>query len=328
MKAQDPRLTQILRPVEEDLRGVRRRLMSCLRDPFARRAVYLITAGGKLLRPSLVLLAGRSGAHEQQRTQLIELAAATELIHTATLIHDDIIDGALVRRRRPTFHQRFGTERAVLTGDYLYATAFSLMAGLRDPYVTRFMAEVCRQMSRGELLEVESRYDLEVTDADYLRTIRDKTASLMEACCHLGAHVAGAAVSTVARVATFGLNFGMAFQIVDDCLDLEGEERIVGKTLRSDLDKGSLSLPVIYLGALLPAGERRALFAPLRGRRPTRDFLSRVARAAVESGALAQAREIAWAFLDEATAVLAEQDGVGLVETFRELASYARDRAQ
>ena len=317
-------MKQILRPVDRDLAHVTERVLASLQHPVARQAVYLITAGGKRLRPALVLLAGRSGRYKARQQALIELATAVELIHTATLIHDDIIDGSALRRRQPTFHHRFGTERAVLMGDYLYSLAFSILAKLHEAYVTTFMADICQQMSCGEFLEVESRFDVDATEAQYLQVVRDKTASLIAACCHLGASVAGAKPDTVERLSQFGWNFGMAFQIMDDCLDLMGQEQTVGKTLRSDLDKGSLSLPVIYLAGALPIGRREALFAPLRRHQsPDRLALARIARAARRVGAITQALHTAGRFVRRATDVVAERDGVVLADTYQRLARYA-----
>lgn len=321
-------LKQILRPLDRDLQLVTERVLECLQHSVAQRAVYLITAGGKRLRPALVLLAGRSGGYRSRHRALIDLAAATELIHTATLIHDDIIDQSVLRRQQPTFHQRFGTERAVLMGDYLYATAFSLLAGLHDPYVTTYMAGVCQQMSRGEFLEVDSRHHVELTEANYLEIIRDKTASLIAACCHLGAFVTGTRPPTVNRVSEFGWKFGMAFQIMDDCLDLIGDERTVGKTVRSDLDKGSLSLPVIYLAQTLSTRERKALFAPLRTQTPNRAVLARIAQVARESGAITQALRRAEGFVQEASEVISVRDGVVMAETYRQLVRYATERVR
>ncbi len=324
----DATLQQILRPVDRDLERVTDRLLACLKPPIARRVVYLITAGGKRLRPALVLLAGRSGEHRAHHDALIDLAVAVELIHTATLIHDDIIDRSLMRRQQPTFHTRFGTERAVLMGDYLYATAFAILAQLDEPQVTTFMAEVCQQMSRGEFLEVERRFSVGITEAQYLEIVRDKTASLISACCYLGASLTGAKPQTVKRLSEFGWNFGMAFQIMDDCLDLIGEERQVGKTLRSDLDKGSLSLPVIYLARTLPKSQRAEFFAPLRRRAFDHTFLTRVAKAAARSGAIQQAFHTAKTFVQQATAAVAIQDGIVWASAYEQLARYAINRMQ
>lgn len=328
MSAAHAALQQILHPLDRDLERVTQRVLDALQHPVARQAVYLITAGGKRLRPALVLLAGRSGGRlKTRRDALIDLAAAVELIHTATLIHDDIIDGSVLRRKQPSFHARFGTERAVLMGDYLYALAFSVLAQLEESYVTTFMATICQQMSCGEFLEVESRFNVDVTEAQYLQVVREKTASLIAACCHLGAYVAGANAQTVERLSQFGWNFGTAFQIVDDCLDLIGQQRIVGKTLRCDLEKGSPSLPVIYLAQTVSAQTRQRLFAPWRrNTAPGRLALSRVAAAARRSGAVTQALRTAEQFLRQATEAIAERDGVVLAGTYHRLARYAMER--
>ena len=138
-------LDRALAPVKAELRAVTDRMSTLLTEPVARNVVYLVAAGGKRLRPALVLLAGASGK-TKDRDALIDTATAVELIHTATLIHDDMIDQSPRRRSQPSFHQRWGTERAVLMGDYLYATAFTLLARLREPRVMRVMEDVCPQL--------------------------------------------------------------------------------------------------------------------------------------------------------------------------------------
>ena len=157
-------LEEALAPVQAELQAVTDRMLEQLDEPVARKVVYLVTAGGKRLRPALVLLTGLSGGTDN-RDALIDAATAVELIHTATLIHDDIIDQSPKRRSQPSFHQRWGTERAVLMGDYLYATAFTLLARLSEPRVMRALADVCQQLSRGELREVEARYQQDLTEA-------------------------------------------------------------------------------------------------------------------------------------------------------------------
>jgi octaprenyl-diphosphate synthase len=323
---------------------VTRRIVAQLADPVARKVVYLITAGGKRLRPALVLLAGASG-RAANRAALIDTAAAVELIHTATLIHDDIIDESPLRRSQPTFHHRWGTERAVLMGDYLYASAFTLLARLPTPYVMRVMADVCRQLCRGELREVEARYRLDLTEQEYLDIIRDKTASLIGGCTHSGAYLGGCAPSTVEQLTTFGMNVGLAFQIIDDCLDLTGDVRDVGKSLLADLDKGTLSLPMIYLTQRLSTRERARLFAPLRAstaasrtgrgrfrasRRGASIFdaqsLAKIARAAQATGAIDQAQRRAERFIRAATDVLARVPMNGLASAYHSLAAYTITR--
>ena len=325
--SQGPRvlLEQALAPVNDELRAVTERMLAQLTDPIIRRVVYLIVAGGKRLRPALVLLAGASGP-APTRQALIDTAAAVELIHTATLIHDDIIDQSPLRRSQPTFHARWGTERAVLMGDYLYATAFTFLAKLEEPYVMRVMADVCRQLSRGELREVEARYRLDLREPEYLAIITDKTASLVGGCCQSGAYLGGYSPELIERLMVFGINFGLAFQIIDDCLDLIGDQRQLGKSIHTDLDKGALSLPVIYLTQTLTARERNWLFAPLRTHATDPAFLARVAKAAEASGAIAKAQARAAEFIQIARQSLADVPTNGLLNAYHGLTEYAVSR--
>ena len=314
-------LEEALAPIQQDLDAVTGRLLSQLTEPLARRVAYLITAGGKRLRPALVLLAGRCG-RSPDREALIDAATAVELIHTATLIHDDIIDQSQLRRRQPTFHHRWGTERAVLTGDYLYATAFTLLTRLRTPGVMRVMAEVCRQLSRGELLEVEARHRLDLTEDEYLEIIRHKTASLIGGCCQSGALLGGCRPEAVDQLAAFGINYGLAFQIIDDCLDLMGDPRELGKSIHADLDKGAVSLPIIYLAQSLSARRRKALLAPpLDAER-----LARVAVEAKASGAIGRAQAQAREFVRRAQHAIEEAPLNGFGSAYEQLAEYAMTR--
>ena len=335
------KLDGALAPVKGELEAVSDRLLAELRDPIARMVVYLITSGGKRLRPALVLLAGNSGP-APDRKGLIDAATAVELIHTATLIHDDIIDRSTLRRSQPSFHHRWGTERAVLMGDYLYATAFTMFARLSIPSVTQVMADVCQQLCRGELREVEARNRLDLTEGEYLEIVRDKTASLIGGCCHIGAALGGCDTKTTARLTTFGVTFGLVFQIIDDCLDLTGDQRELGKSILSDLDKGTLSLPIIYLTQMLSTRERHRLFEPLlttirrRNRQsPTRAagvrtfdpaLLRQIARAAQSRGAIAKAKTRARALIEEAQDALAHVPLNGLKDSYQWLADYAVNR--
>ena len=314
-------LEEALAPIQQDLAAVTERLLSQLTEPLARRVAYLITAGGKRLRPALVLLAGRCG-QSPNRAALIDTATAVELIHTATLIHDDIIDSSQLRRQQPTFHHRWGTERAVLTGDYLYATAFTLLTQLGTPEVMRVMAQVCQQLSRGELLEVEARNRLDLTEAEYLEIIRNKTASLIGGCCQSGAWLGGCSPETVEQLGLFGINYGLAFQIIDDCLDLMGDPRELGKSIHADLDKGAVSLPIIYLAQSLSVRRRNTLLAlPLDAQR-----MARVADEAKTSGAIARAQDQARAFVRRAEEAIQRVPHNGLGSAYHQLAEYAVTR--
>ena len=315
-------LDRVLAPVKPDLQAVTDRMLSQLADPVARKVVYLVTAGGKRLRPALVLLSGACGP-VPNRQALIDTATAVELIHTATLIHDDIIDQSQLRRSQPTFHHRWGTERAVLMGDYLYATAFSLLARLEAPEVMRTMADVCQELCRGELREVEARYRLDLSETEYLDIITHKTASLIGGCCRSGAVLGGCDPQTVEQLARFGIHFGVAFQIMDDCLDLIGDQQELGKSIHTDLDKGALSLPMIYLTQMLSVEDRDRLFAPLREHATDPAFLSRIAHEAVARGAIAKAQARAQAMIRVALEALADTPMNGLMDAYRQLATYA-----
>ena len=314
-----------LSPIQPELEAVTQRILAALEDPVAKSVTYLITAGGKRLRPALVLLAGHTGP-SPDRAGLIEAAAAVELIHTATLIHDDIIDRSPTRRNQPTFHYRWGTERAVLMGDYLYATAFTMIAGLRTPEIMRIMARVCQELSRGELHEVDARFRLHLTEADYFSIIADKTASLIAGCCRSGALLGGYAPQAVESWGTFGQQFGMAFQITDDCLDLTGSAEELGKSMHADLDKGVVSLPIIYLAEGLSPAQRAKLFGRSTGRALSPAALARIMRAAVRGGAVARAEARARALGEQAREALRGVPSNGLAETVGALAAYATTR--
>lgn len=318
-------LEEALAPIHVEMERATERMFSQLDDPIVRKVAYLVAAGGKRLRPALVLLSGMSGP-SPNREALIEVAAAVELIHTATLIHDDIIDQSALRRQQPTFHQRWGTERAVLMGDYLYATAFTLLTRLGIPYVSGVMALVCQQLARGELREVEARFRLDLSEAEYLDIIRDKTASLIGGCTQVGAYLGGLAAEHIQGFADFGVNIGLAFQITDDCLDLIGDKKHLGKAVHVDLDKGALSLPIIYLSQVLSSHERDKLFAPLQQHNQDPEYIARIARVAQATGAITKAQACADALIRVARDAILRLPVDGRMQACQQLAEYIVSR--
>lgn len=261
-------LEDVLGLVRPELQRMNEELAGDLR-PGAEEMVPLLAHvaryRGKQLRPALVFLAGRVCG--EVGPSHYAAAKVVELIHTATLVHDDILDGASVRRREPTVNELHGNEVPVLLGDYLYALAFHLAVELEDPTCARVFSAAVRVVCQGEITQCLHRGDLAWDEARYLTVIREKTASLYGAACRVGAHYAGAPPAQVEALATFGADLGVAFQIIDDCLDLTGEEGIVGKSLGSDLDLGKLTLPLIHLLAHSGTGRGRlgALLEDLRG---------------------------------------------------------------
>jgi len=199
---------------------------------------------GKMLRPTLVLLTGRAcgGVSEDHVT----IAAVVEMVHVATLIHDDVLDEAGVRRGQATINAREGNQAAVLLGDYLMSHAFHLVAGLDDPYAARRMAATTNTVCEGELMQVHHRADVHLSEEQYFEIISRKTAALTATCCELGARYAGVSADQVTAWERFGADVGVAFQIADDVLDYTGSEDQMGKTLGRDLELGEPTLPTIH----------------------------------------------------------------------------------
>lgn len=212
---------------------------------------------GKRLRPALVLLTAK--ACGGLKPDHAVLAAVVEMIHTATLVHDDILDESLIRRHAPTVNAEWGNEAAVLMGDYLFTHAFHLAASLETTLACRWIGHATNLVCEGEMQQVGNRGNFDLDEASYIGIIRGKTAELTAVCCRLGAHYAGATEATVNALDEYGRNLGIAFQIADDVLDLWGEERATGKSLGTDLEKQKLTLPLIRLLQTSPPKEAQAI---------------------------------------------------------------------
>ena len=313
---------EALAPVAEDLGKVdaliRRRLDS---DVALVRQVaeYLVAAGGKRLRPARLLLAcGASGYREAPR---LELAAVIEFIHTATLLHDDVVDASDLRRGRTTANAAFGNAAAVLVGDFLYSRAFQMMVELGDMRVMQVLAEATNTIAAGEVMQLMGSHDPEVDEARYLEVIRRKTAKLFEASGRL-AGVLARQETFEQRLAEYGRHVGTAFQLVDDVLDYSGD---LGKSLGDDLAEGKPTLPLIYTmrcGSAEQAGVVRRAIA--EGGRA--DF-ARVLEAIRACGALDYAREAANREVEAAARAITVLPESEYKRSLLELASFAVTRA-
>ena len=292
----------------------------------AKVSAHLAAGQGKGLRPALVMLASRLGTRPSRQT-LVPLAAAIELMHHATLVHDDIIDAAPVRRKQPSLNAVWGNEISVIAGDFLYARAFALAAGFLGTTEMQTLARVADIMCQGELAEIEHRFDTDLAEAGYLHIIQQKTAILISACCELGARLAGAPDDAADRMAEFGMAFGLAFQIADDCLDLIGNEAALGKSTCTDLAHGSLSLPFIYLAASYSSSERRELFEPCFHEGAQQEAaIARLVRQAQQAGAIERAYQTAHAWAKRAQAAVEPLNGCALKSQYLSLAEYAVER--
>ena len=224
--------------------AIRRRLQS---DVVLIRQIaeYIIAGGGKRLRPALVFLA--AGATGYRGEHHVELAAVVEFIHTATLLHDDVVDESELRRGRKTANAEFGNAASVLVGDFLYSRAFQMMVAVRSMRVMEVVADATNAIAEGEVLQLLNARNLAVTEAAYLDVIRRKTAKLFEAAAQLGA-ILGEATSEIEQgLARYGMHLGTAFQLVDDVLDYSGDAAHTGKNLGDDLKQGKPTLPLIHV---------------------------------------------------------------------------------
>ena len=208
-------------------------------------ADYIVSAGGKRLRPMLVFLAAQALRADSKSSLVVDLAATVELIHTATLLHDDVVDESNLRRGRATANAEFGNAASVLVGDFLYSRAFQVMVGTGNIRVLAVLSEATNRIAEGEVMQLMALGKLDLTEADYMQVIEAKTAKLFEAAGALGAIAAGATAEAERALSEYARRLGVAFQIADDVLDYRGDVGTLGKSLGDDLAEGKLTLPII-----------------------------------------------------------------------------------
>jgi octaprenyl-diphosphate synthase len=289
-------------PVAADIEAADRVFAATLagyRSPVAPLVTHLKHYRGKRLRPALLLLTARSlgevsGHHHT-------LAAAVEMIHTATLVHDDVLDEADTRRHVRTVNAEWGNKVSILLGDMLFTHAFHLTSTV-DGRACQLIGEATNRVCAGELKQVCERGNLYLTEADYFAIVDGKTAALTEVACRLGALYAGGTEAVAETLAAFGRNLGVAFQVADDLLDLTGSEEKAGKTLGTDLEQGKLTLPLIHALAKRPPADADALRSLLKSPDPQKR--AKVTDALIESGSLAYAKRRAEEFARNARAAL------------------------
>ncbi len=249
----------ILEPIQEQMGKVEERLHSDISSGDPQLADLIFHIGkikGKRFRPALLLLSGKcSGSFVPQH---IDLAIVVEMIHTATLVHDDIIDEAVVRRHVETINSKWGREISILFGDYIFSRAFTILSSLDSQIATLIMSQTINTICEGEIVQLLRRYDSDITESEYLSIIERKTASLCAASCKLGAIFSGANKRLSEALTNYGSKLGIAFQIIDDCLDVVGNEQEVGKSLHTDIQNGKLTLPLIRLVNRLPMNRKES----------------------------------------------------------------------
>ena len=322
-------LKEIVQLVEDDLVRVEALFEEEMRSDVplvSEIARYVRDGGGKRIRPALLLLACRLCGYRGDRAVL--LAGVVEFIHSATLLHDDIIDGATVRRGRRSVNSRWGNDITVLLGDFLYTKAMAMALSQDNLRILRLLSDVTLRMIEGQLLEIEHDRDLDVTADEHVDIMRRKTADLFSACTRIGAMLAGLGDEKEQALARYGLNLGICFQMIDDLLDFTATEEVLGKPVASDLRDGKLTLPAVFLVARGGASAREKVAAVLEDRGFERVSREELVRLAWESGAIDEARRLAADYARRALGDLAPFER----STYREALAYlpefllARDR--
>ncbi len=312
-------------PIVEDIRKVERIFDSELKSDL--RCVEQLCNHargyrGKMLRPALVLLAGQTAGKLTPDHHV--LAAVVEMVHMATLVHDDVLDDASKRRRQSTVNSISGNVAAVLLGDYLISHAFHLCSSLDSQLASRLVGATTNTVCEGELLQNHLRGRLTLSEDEYFAIIRRKTAALTAVCCQLGALHAGANPEQAARLHEYGLSSGIAFQIVDDVLDIIGEEETVGKTLGRDFDSGKLTLPTIHCLNETDNATRERFLSMMR---PGSDTDSSTCRELLTaSGSIDYAIDVARKYVDAAVEALLLFDPSPARESLTTMASFIVDR--
>jgi octaprenyl-diphosphate synthase len=320
-----PKLAQIQRPVRNRLEGVVDELRRIVLSDFP--AIdevndYLLAARGKLFRPTLLLLANEVGG--RGRDESVTLAAVVELVHLATLVHDDAVDHSVLRRGMPTVNALWNHQSAIIMGDYLYSRSVTELAAFGEVELIRVLSRAATEMSVGEMRQLVSCDALEFTEREYYRLIACKTASLMSAACEMGALVGD--MQYREPLARFGNQLGMAFQVIDDLLDYTETEAVTGKPSGHDLREHKVTLPLIAALSEMSVAHRREVEAFFAEPEPTDDGIARIVELVRDYGGLDYARERADAFGNEAADALIALPTSAAVESLRDAVAYVLDR--
>ena len=327
VRAGEPVLRQLwlFNQINSDLQRVEKELTQFVETDYPilqESAVHLLAAGGKRLRPAFTLLAGKFYGYSLEK--LIPVAMALELIHMATLVHDDVVDASMTRRGRPTVKANLGNIVSVQTGDYLLAKSLMLISKIDHPEVSRILAEVSVEMCQGEIQQIKYSFDVEQNLKQYYYRIKRKTALLISACCKLGALVSGAPRRQVWALSAYGHSLGMAFQIVDDVLDLTAKPSEFGKPIGGDLRQGIMTLPMIL--ALKSSTNPSHLKALLRKMDKTDQEVSETIGLINNTGAIDESMHLVDLYVLKAKKHLQDLPQVPTRKALEELAEFIRVR--
>ena len=320
-----PSAQAIHAPIDADMRAVNGVIRQQLHSDVAlvnQIAEYIISAGGKRIRPVLVLLManahGYGGGHHHS------LAAIVEFIHTATLLHDDVVDESSMRRGRETANALFGNAASVLVGDFLYSRAFQMMVGIDNMRVMRILADATNVIAEGEVLQLLNMNDPDVDEERYVQVIRSKTAKLFEAAAQLGALIAGADEDDITAAARYGASLGTAFQLIDDALDYTGNAADIGKNVGDDLREGKPTLPLIWL--MQNGSQRQQQLVRSCIEQGDEEHFEEILAAVTSSGAIEYTRQKAEQAAADAVAAISSLPASEFKDSLLQLPAFAVDR--
>ena len=316
---------QIIAPIANDMQAVNRVIRERLHSEVAlvnQISEYIISAGGKRIRPVLVLLV--ANAYGYRGSAHHELAAVVEFIHTATLLHDDVVDESSLRRGRQTANAMFGNAASVLVGDFLYSRSFQMMVGLDNMRVMQILSDATNVIAEGEVLQLLNMHDPDVNEQSYLKVIRSKTAKLFEAAAELGALVGGASDDEIAAAGEYGRSLGTAFQLIDDVLDYAGDASEIGKNVGDDLREGKPTLPLIWLMERGTPEQRQLVRSCIEN--GDEQHFEAVLAAVTSSGALDYTRQQAELAAQRAAAAMTGLRESEFKQSLLDLCSFAVDR--
>ncbi|CCO06988.1 polyprenyl synthetase family protein [Desulforamulus hydrothermalis] len=314
-------MLDFFRQVREDLELVEQEIKAVVqsRDPLlTQTSMHLLNAGGKRLRPAFALLAGK--LYNYSLEKLLPLAVALELIHMASLVHDDVVDNSQTRRGTPTVKANWGNAISMHTGDYLFAKSLVLISQYENPVIAKVLAETSVKMCEGEIHQISTAFKADQSWRDYFYRIERKTALLIAASCQLGAVAAGAPVQDRQRLRRFGHQLGMAFQITDDVLDMVADQSLLGKPLGGDLRQGILTMPVLY--SLEKSPQRRRLRELVEIPNKTDDQVKEAIDIIKEAGGIEFSFEVARRYIDKAKNNLALLPDRPVKQAFYEIADF------
>ncbi len=285
---------------------------------------FIAGAGGKRLRPILLLIAARLAGYRGPRA--VRMGCVVELLHTATLIHDDVVDQAPLRRGRPSANARWGDDASILVGDHLYSKSFALMVGDGDPLVLETLARATVSMTEAEVFQLERKRSGSTSEADYVRIITQKTASFMSACCRIGALLGHAGPEQVEGLTRYGLDIGIAFQISDDSLDFVADQERLGKAVGADLREGKWTLPLIAALDRAEPTERERVRLLLKSQALEPAEIEEIRRLVVKYGGVDYALARAHAYAQTAKEALSSFPASEDRETLALVADFVVDR--